>query len=73
MSTPSAKTIYERYTLLSTTLKDLKGQDRLGWSNHNHSNDLRSLNNAAASLILENSMQNAWTSIKRSLTARLNH
>lgn len=36
-----------------------------------HSKDLRSLNNVAASLIRENSMQNAWTSMKRSLTARM--
>ena len=34
-----------------------------------HSKVLRSLNKPAASLIRENSKQNAWTSMKRSLTA----
>lgn len=34
-----------------------------------HSKDFRSLKSAAASLIRENSMQKAWTSMNRSLTA----
>ena len=36
-----------------------------------YSKVFKSLNKPAASLILENSMQKAWTSINRSLTAKL--
>jgi hypothetical protein len=35
-----------------------------------HSNDFKSLNKPAASLIRENAMQNACTSMKRSCTAK---